>query len=312
MKRLYRVLITALLVLSASSIVLAQGMPMGTPRMDDDLLRFAYSMGAYNGIVAVCGEAREKEQAQGYFDEFLQRVEQRVPGYDLQSLQGNFSLGQSSVAMLERVPPAFRAQSCTRAMEQQRADEDFDRLPEKMDQLIDNYLQNSPEKVATDPGSEGDRVIPATPPPPPPPRHNPDLISNVPVVVLNMVKGQVDGYVNASGGYYDVVTFCGFDGDADLVSAANAVKAAFEKGCGLGLGDEFAKGQASMLRHREQAIQAHERACRNGNEHASCGMTSKEYYCHVKEQDLFKPVSRLQIHLDRKQRLMGEIDKRCK
>ena len=102
MKRLYRVLLTALLALSASLFALAQGMAMGTPRIDDDLLRFAYSMGAYNGIVAVCGAAQEKEQAQGYFDQFMQRVEQRVPGYDLQSLQGNFSLGESSEAMLER------------------------------------------------------------------------------------------------------------------------------------------------------------------------------------------------------------------
>ncbi len=111
MKRLYRVLCAGLLALSASSIVLAQGMPMGTPRMDDDLLRIAYSMRAYNGVVAVCGEAREKDQAQGCFDAFPQRVGQRIPDHDRQSLEGNFALGRSSVAMLERVPPAFRARS---------------------------------------------------------------------------------------------------------------------------------------------------------------------------------------------------------
>ncbi|MEJ2456368.1 MAG: hypothetical protein P8103_19775 [Candidatus Thiodiazotropha sp.] len=82
MKKLYRVFVMGLLSLSAVSAALAQGMPMGSPRMDDDLLRFSYSMGAYNCVVVACSEAREKAQAQGHFDDFLQRVAERVPDYD--------------------------------------------------------------------------------------------------------------------------------------------------------------------------------------------------------------------------------------
>jgi hypothetical protein len=124
-------------------------------------------------------------------------------------------------------------------------------------------------------------------------------------MLANLLRGQAASFVNASGGYHQVVTFCGFDGGDDLVTAANAVQSAFEGTCGQPLGDEFAKGQASMTEHRRQQRQDHEKLCRNGNAHARCAMTAEEYFCHVKEQELFKPASRLQIHLDRKQRLLG-------